>query len=70
MSTTTIPQEQGFVSTLEAAKILELGPDAIRAMARSGRLPTAISTRAGRLYRLVDVVRLKIAREQVPHHAE
>jgi len=44
-----------FISTLEAAQILDCAPDTVRLMARSGRLPIAITTGAGRVYRRSDI---------------
>ena len=48
-------QTTDYVSTYEAALILGCAPDTVRLLARSGRLATAISTRAGRLFRRCDV---------------
>ncbi len=53
-----------FVSTFEAAQILERSPDTVRWMARSGRLAYAIETKAGRLFRRTDVEALARARAQ------
>ncbi|MBE3071712.1 MAG: helix-turn-helix domain-containing protein [Acidobacteria bacterium] len=59
-------QEHDFLSTSEAAKILERTPDSIRSLARSGKLP-AIRTGAGRLFRRGDVE--KLAEERRLRHA-
>ncbi|MCC7034022.1 MAG: hypothetical protein IT179_14460 [Acidobacteria bacterium] len=53
------------MSTLEAAAILDCGPDNIRALVRGGRLPVAIATRAGRLLRRADVQRMAVERQQL-----
>jgi DNA-binding transcriptional MerR regulator len=53
-----------FVSTFEAARILDVSPDAVRLMARSGRLEAAITTRAGRLFRRQDCERLAVERQE------
>lgn len=47
-----------LVSSCEAALILGRTPDTVRLMARRGRLVTAVTTRAGRLYRRHDVEKL------------
>jgi hypothetical protein len=52
------------VSTLEAAQILRCSSDNVRLLARSGRLPTAIETRAGRLFLRAEVDRLAARRGQ------
>jgi hypothetical protein len=49
---------EDLVSSCEAALILGRTPDAVRLMARRGRLVTAVVTRAGRLYRRHDVENL------------
>jgi predicted site-specific integrase-resolvase len=51
-----------FVSSFEAAQIIGCAPDTIRWLAREGRIPVAIETKAGRLFRRDDVERL--ARER------
>lgn len=51
-----------YVSSSEAGQILGLTPDSVRLMARQGKLPVAIATKAGRLYRRSDVQRLADAR--------
>lgn len=53
-----------YVSSYEAAQILGCAPDTVRMLARSGRLPTAITTRAGRLYARRDVETLAEERRQ------
>ncbi len=50
--------DSDYVASYEAALILGRAPDTVRLLARSGRLTTAIHTRAGRLYRRKDVERL------------
>jgi excisionase family DNA binding protein len=52
------------VSTLEAAQMLECSSENVRLLARSGRLPTAIRTRAGRLFLRTDVEQLAARRTQ------
>jgi excisionase family DNA binding protein len=46
------------VSTFEAAQILDCSSDNVRRLAREGRLPAVISTRAGRLFSKEDVKKL------------
>lgn len=53
-------RHEEFVASSEAAVILGRTPDSVRLMARTGRLRTAIRTRAGRLYRRADVERLAL----------
>jgi excisionase family DNA binding protein len=53
-----------FVSSYEAAQILECSPDNIRRMAREGQLRAVVSTRAGRLFSRDDVEQLARARRQ------
>ena len=53
-----------YVSTNEAARLLDLVPDSIRVMARQGRLDVAIETSAGRLYLRSDVERLAAERQR------
>ena len=52
------------LSTYEAAQLLRCSSENVRLLARSGRLPTAIQTRAGRLFLLSDVERLAAQRER------
>ncbi len=56
--------KQGFLSTLEAAQILDCAPDTVRHMARTGRLRVALQTRAGRLYAKEDVDQLATKRRE------
>jgi excisionase family DNA binding protein len=44
-----------LLCTLEVARLLGCGPDYVRWLARRGRIPVALQTRAGRLYRRDDV---------------
>ncbi len=57
-------QPNEYISSLEAAQILDCAPDTVRLMARSGRLAVAMTTRAGRLFRRSDVEVLARARAQ------
>ena len=60
--TTPGAAESEFVSSFEAARILDSSPDNVRLYARTGRLPVAIETRAGRLFRRADVLALASTR--------
>jgi predicted site-specific integrase-resolvase len=53
-----------LLSTFEAAQILDCAPDTVRHMARTGRLPIAVQTRAGRLYDRAEVSRLAAERRE------
>lgn len=57
-----------YITSLEAAQIIGCAPDTIRAMARTGRLAAAITTRAGRLFERAQVEQL--ARERQAQHEE
>jgi len=52
------------LSTYEAAQILQCSSENVRLLARSGRLPIAIQTRAGRLFLRTAVERLAAQRKQ------
>lgn len=56
------PDAMQLLTSFEAAQILGCAPDTIRLMARLGRLPIEIETRAGRLFRR-DVIE-NIARQR------
>jgi len=52
------------LSTFEAAQVLRCSSENVRLLARSGRLPTAIRTGAGRLFLRADVEQLAARRPQ------
>lgn len=57
---------QQLLSTADAARILDLTPNAVRAAAKTGRLRVAQETVGGiRLYRLSDVEEFKQRRERL-----
>ena len=63
--------EAEYVQTGEAARILQLGPDMVRYLERTGRLPAAIKTERGlRLFLRRDVELLARQREARSHNAE
>ena len=58
------------LSTYEAAQVLDCSPENVRLLARSGRLPIAIQTRAGRLFLRTAVERLAAQRAQARKSSE
>ena len=54
-----------LITTADAGKILDVVPDTVRHLARTGRLPVAVLTPSGqRLFTRRDVEQLATAREQ------
>ncbi len=51
-----------YVSTGDAARILDCGPDYVRALVRQGRLTPAVTTSAGKILLRTDVERLAAER--------
>jgi DNA-binding transcriptional MerR regulator len=61
----TSKRPRTLLESADAARLLDVTPTAVRAMARQGRLPVAFQTpRGGRLFQADDVLALRAQRER------
>jgi excisionase family DNA binding protein len=55
--------DENLISSLEAARLLDVSSEHVRKLARAGVLPVAAMTRGGRVYWRADVERVAAERQ-------
>jgi DNA-binding transcriptional MerR regulator len=56
--------DEQFMATCDAAKLLECTPDNVRSLERRGQLPALRTPSGRRIFRVADVARLALERQE------